>query len=220
MLHTLHKLLSIIKNGQQNRILVVQSYKSKNVTAVLNVLLDNGFIQGFRPSLKRKHCFDILLKYNNDKPVISSCILISKPSKRIYQPFNSLPSPSAKVLKDFSAPMKDPEKKDLRSSISKKNQWMFLKEDLPYNKDLNKGNKSHPLRTEYLLKEGSKDLRNQLRPYKYLKKDKNKYFTSPFVPNPKSFLSGIFIISTNKGIMCHNTAIKYKIGGLLLCHIA
>jgi len=106
MLHSLHKLLSIIKNGQRNRLLLVSCEKSKYAIAVLNIFQEHGFINGYR-FRRTTHSFsdrivpdqsglyhdneenevgarriEILLKYNNQKPMITDCYLISKSSRR------------------------------------------------------------------------------------------------------------------------------------------
>lgn len=130
MLHTLHQLLSIIKNGQQNRLLIVQCYKSKIAISVLNVLQDHGFIQGFRlkatvPSdsratenpqrkgtltHKNQDVIEILLRYSNNTPVISTCQLVSKPSNRVYKSFSGLTalSSSSSLQPNIKEPHRNP----------------------------------------------------------------------------------------------------------------
>ena len=99
MLNSLHKVLSIIKNGQKNNLLVVTCKETKIAIQVLNVLQENGFILGYRykkekmeQNRKTKAEIEILLKYNKEKPVIKSCVLISKPSKKIYKSIKELQS--------------------------------------------------------------------------------------------------------------------------------
>jgi small subunit ribosomal protein S8 len=114
MLHSLHQLLSIIKNGQQNRLLIVQCYKSKIAISVLNVLQDHGFIQGFRFKLHEQNeknnqeIIEILLKYNNNTPVISTCQLISKPSNRVYKSISGLTSLSSTSSISFQQQHRNP----------------------------------------------------------------------------------------------------------------
>ena len=98
---------SHIQNGQRNRILVVQHFRSKVVIAIPNPSQENGHIRGFRwlrhlhvppqPGIAtsprvavesfhkgRQADLEILLKHKNQKPVISAPTRIPKPSNRAY----------------------------------------------------------------------------------------------------------------------------------------
>ena len=86
MKDTLSNLFSHIKNAQQNRILVIEHYKSRNIIAILNVLQEQGFIRGYRFIQQKPYKLEILLKYyaNNQKPVINNILRMSRPGKRLY----------------------------------------------------------------------------------------------------------------------------------------
>jgi len=84
MSDSLSHLFSHIQNGQRNRILTVESAKTKLVLAILNILQDHGYIRGYRFHHNASTKLQILLKYKNQKPAINKIIRISKPSKRVY----------------------------------------------------------------------------------------------------------------------------------------
>jgi small subunit ribosomal protein S8 len=86
MRDTLSNLFSHIKNAQQNRILVIEHSKSKNIIAILNVLQEHGYIRGYRLIPQKPYKLEILLKYfsANQKPVINNIIRTSKPGRRLY----------------------------------------------------------------------------------------------------------------------------------------
>jgi small subunit ribosomal protein S8 len=71
-----------IKNGQlTNRSFIIQPNK-KICQSFLKILWKEGYILGY--TLEEKNKLKIYLKYKNNKPVINSIKLISKPSRRIY----------------------------------------------------------------------------------------------------------------------------------------
>lgn len=93
---SLSNLFSHIQNGQRNNLLVIKHPKSKITRAVLKVMLENGYIRGFRDVKEgmganckgdafQKESFEILLKYNQNKPVINKIKLVSKPSRKVFK---------------------------------------------------------------------------------------------------------------------------------------
>ena len=95
-------LFSHIKNGQKAKALIIEFAASKKIISILNVLLQNGYIRGFRTSKSNdKMLVHILLRYKNQHPAISQLIRISKPSKRIYIPVKQL-APTKQDSRDLS----------------------------------------------------------------------------------------------------------------------
>jgi ribosomal protein S8 len=105
MTKSLHNLLSIIKNGQLNRILVVQCFNSKFTISILYVLQEHGFIRGYR--IISDKSVEILLKYNNQQPIINQCIQISKSSKRVYKSIKNISISSTSRIISLVNPYKD-----------------------------------------------------------------------------------------------------------------
>ena len=91
MFDTLSNLFSHIQNGQKNGLLIIKYRHSHRIIAILNVLVEHGYIRGFRfcsnqgkkGTFQRKQ-IEILLKYQNKNAAISKLVRISKPSRRIY----------------------------------------------------------------------------------------------------------------------------------------
>lgn len=74
-------MISTINNGQlAKKSFVIQSYK-KSSSKILNVLWDEGYILGYKKSLKSVKIF---LKYQNGLPAITLVKVVSKPSLRTY----------------------------------------------------------------------------------------------------------------------------------------
>ena len=113
MFDTLSNLFSHIRNGQKNGILTIRYRHTHTTIAILNVLVDHGYVRGYRfcsnphttPIGKETPCppgydsaleellqggqgrrkqIEILLKYRNKKAAINKLVRISKPSQRIY----------------------------------------------------------------------------------------------------------------------------------------
>lgn len=88
MSDSLSNLLSQIQNGQKNRILVIQSFKSKVAIAVLNILQDNGYIRGYR--------YNSLAEYSkvstnkkvvkNDDQSLNHSVFVEEPTKNRLDP--------------------------------------------------------------------------------------------------------------------------------------
>ena len=76
-----NNLFSNIINGQLTKKLSIIQQKTNINLMFLNILWDEGFILGY--SIKTNK-LKIFLKYKNNKPVIESIKLISKPGNKIY----------------------------------------------------------------------------------------------------------------------------------------
>jgi ribosomal protein S8 len=72
------------RNGQRNRILVIESVQTKSVTAVPNIPQDHGYTRGYRFHQNASNKPQTLPKHKNQKPVINKIIRTPKPSKRVY----------------------------------------------------------------------------------------------------------------------------------------
>lgn len=77
-------MLITIKNGQNSKRSSVSQRQTKMCQALLKVLWVEGFILGYKIDNQNKKQVKIFLKYNNDKPAISSIQFLSKPSRRVY----------------------------------------------------------------------------------------------------------------------------------------
>lgn len=78
-------MLVSIKNGQTAKKNMVLGPRKNICESFLKILWNEGFISGYRVSLRNDQTFEIFLKYTtNGKPVINSLKFISKPSQRVY----------------------------------------------------------------------------------------------------------------------------------------
>lgn len=77
----LGNLFAALKNGQLAKRAFIFFPRHKNCENYLKILWTEGFILGYAIENNR---IKILLKYVNEKPVINSLNLISKPSRRIF----------------------------------------------------------------------------------------------------------------------------------------
>ena len=77
----LGNMFAALKNGQMANRAFIYLPRKKNCEDYLKVLWNEGFILGY---LVENYKIKIILKYVNDKPVINSLNLISKPSRRIF----------------------------------------------------------------------------------------------------------------------------------------
>ena len=108
--------LTSIRNGQlsMNKVIVV-SY-SYVIHAILQILLSEGYIDGFTEKSKSASIkfFEVKLKYYNGAPVISQIARISKPGKRCYCSAKDMPkfynglglyriSTSKGIMSDYNA---------------------------------------------------------------------------------------------------------------------
>lgn len=79
-----------IKNGQTVKRSYIIQNKKKICESFLNILWEEGFILGYQDLEHNSQKIKIFLKYNDNKPVIRSLNLISKPSRRIYYSINQI----------------------------------------------------------------------------------------------------------------------------------
>lgn len=84
-------MLVSIKNGQMMRKSFVETPASKLKLAILQVLLDEGYLEGFETSKDDARKIRIYLKYYNGKAVIEAMRRISKPGLRVYKQKDELP---------------------------------------------------------------------------------------------------------------------------------
>ena len=84
-------LLTRMRNAQMAGHTAVSVPNSKLKRSILNVLLDEGFINGFSATDEVKSNLDIELKYHNGVPVIEEIKRISRPGLRIYKEAQDLP---------------------------------------------------------------------------------------------------------------------------------
>nr|YP_010508078.1 ribosomal protein S8 [Phytophthora gonapodyides]UXG56418.1 ribosomal protein S8 [Phytophthora gonapodyides] len=79
---TLSNLFSKIKNGYLAKKSKIVQQKSKQSINILNILVKEGFIKGYK--INSKNQLDIYLKYKKNKAVITEIKRLSKPGKRLY----------------------------------------------------------------------------------------------------------------------------------------
>jgi len=76
-------LITRIKVGYKARLLSIKVLKSKLTVSFLFLLYKIGLIRSFY-MLNNEKSILIYLKYKNNRPVIYSIDLVSKPSRRVY----------------------------------------------------------------------------------------------------------------------------------------
>ena len=116
MNYRLADMLSLIRNGQQARLATVRCHASAFLGDVLEVLKNEGFINGYKQveAGENKFDFEIELKYYEGESVIKKLVCISKPGRRVYYKISKLPkffnglgiailSTSKGVMSDFDA---------------------------------------------------------------------------------------------------------------------
>jgi small subunit ribosomal protein S8 len=79
---TLSNLFSKIKNGYLAKKSKIVQQNSKQSINILNILVKEGFIKGYK--INSKNQLDIYLKYKKNKAVINEIKRLSKPGKRLY----------------------------------------------------------------------------------------------------------------------------------------
>ena len=84
MRYNLYNLFSNIKNGIASKKRYILHDKKNICIGILNVLWDEGFINGY--TINEHYCnkLEIYLKYIKNEPCIKIIKAISKPSRRIY----------------------------------------------------------------------------------------------------------------------------------------
>ena len=86
-------MLTRIRNAQERKRPKVVSPSSKLRARVLDVLIEEGYIRGYAEVEKDGRSeLEIELKYYNGEPVIKEITRVSKPGRRVYSGFKSLPS--------------------------------------------------------------------------------------------------------------------------------
>lgn len=79
-----------IKNGQLAKQSFILQQKKKICENFLKILWNEGFILGYQIDSNNKNMLKIFLKYKNNKPVINSIKIISRPSRKIYYSLKQL----------------------------------------------------------------------------------------------------------------------------------
>ena len=85
-------MLTRIRNGQRASKKEVSFSASKKKTAILKVLMDEGYISGFETSEDVKPVTSVTLKYFQGDPVIKTLKRISRPGLRIFRGKSELPT--------------------------------------------------------------------------------------------------------------------------------
>ena len=91
---TLCDMTTRIRNGQNARKLEILSLKSQLCLNVLKVLEKEGYIRGY---IEKEKSINILLKYINDKPVITEIEAILPKSKDTYLSLKTLRNSKKKI---------------------------------------------------------------------------------------------------------------------------
>lgn len=92
MIDTIADMLTRIRNAQKAKLLGIEMPSSKMKCAVLNVLLEEGYIKSYDVNKTSEITnLSVALKYLEDgTSVISEIHRVSKPGKRVYLPINKL----------------------------------------------------------------------------------------------------------------------------------
>ena len=85
-------MLTRIRNGQSSKLISISLPCSKMKCAILDVLLGEGYIKGYKVVKEDKVDYiEVDLKYSsNGKPAICEIHRVSKPGKRIYSSIDKL----------------------------------------------------------------------------------------------------------------------------------
>lgn len=84
--------LTKIRNALLRKLKSTTVKKNKVVERVLYIMKDEGYILDFKQNRKSPYHFDVLLKYYNDKPVVSGIKKVSKLSRRVYAGSDKIPA--------------------------------------------------------------------------------------------------------------------------------
>ena len=84
-------LLTRVCNAQMAGHVEVQMPHSKAKCAILDVLVSEGYVQGYSVSEDVKAVITVQLKYHNGGPVIEEIARVSRPGLRIYKESNDIP---------------------------------------------------------------------------------------------------------------------------------
>ncbi len=85
-------MLTRIRNGQRASKKEVSFSASKKKTAILKVLMEEGYISAFETSEDIKPVTNVTLKYFQGEPVIKTLKRISRPGLRIFRGKSELPT--------------------------------------------------------------------------------------------------------------------------------
>ena len=86
-------MLTRIRNGQRNKMPLVNALASRLRTNVLEVLKREGYIRNFEVSNPNAGLLtvEIQLKYHDGQPVIQEISRVSRPGRRVYSKIKELP---------------------------------------------------------------------------------------------------------------------------------
>jgi len=85
-------MLTRIRNGQRASKKEVSFSASKKKTAILKVLVDEGYISAFETNEDIKPVTSVTLKYFQGEPVIKTLKRISRPGLRIFRGKSEIPT--------------------------------------------------------------------------------------------------------------------------------
>lgn len=85
-------MLTRIRNGQRANKKEVSFSSSKKKTAILKVLMEEGYIAAFSTNEEVKPVTSVTLKYFQGEPVIKTLKRISRPGLRIFRGKSELPT--------------------------------------------------------------------------------------------------------------------------------
>ena len=93
MSSSIANMLTVIRNGQLSGLKEVNFYSSNMLFGIAKILKEEGYISEFLESeiTPFKKNLKIVLKYYENKPVISSIKMVSRPGLRIYSSYEKLP---------------------------------------------------------------------------------------------------------------------------------
>ncbi|WP_290522940.1 30S ribosomal protein S8 [Alcanivorax sp.] len=91
MQDTLADMFTRIRNAQMAKKVQVEIPASKAKEAIAKVLLDEGYIAGYKVSDEKKPVMTVDLKYFEGKPVIDKIARVSRPGLRVYKNANEIP---------------------------------------------------------------------------------------------------------------------------------
>ncbi|MZR61295.1 30S ribosomal protein S8 [Alcanivorax sp. DP30] len=91
MQDTLADMFTRIRNAQMAKKVQVEIPASKAKEAVAKVLLDEGYIAGYKVSEDKKPVMTVDLKYFEGNPVIDKIARVSRPGLRVYKSAGEIP---------------------------------------------------------------------------------------------------------------------------------
>lgn len=91
--HSVSDIATRVRNGYLAYKNTISSPSSKLRVAILDILKEEGYIAGYSKNKADNgiESLEIALKYFNQKPVIETIEVVSKPGRRIYRNHNDLP---------------------------------------------------------------------------------------------------------------------------------